>query len=99
MNRIKAVFDKSAWGLILPAILFLFAVDSSMARTLLEWTSYALVLSGIAAIISRVIFPQIEIDAMMRRVKVGDRAAALVVSAVVFFVGIVFLALVIWAKT
>lgn len=99
MKRAKALVDKSAWLLILPAVAYLFFVDTAMARTLLEWTSYALVLSGIAIIISRVTFPQIELDELIQAVTKGNRAAATVIASVVLFVGIVMLSLVLWAKS
>ncbi|ATI15736.1 holin [Bordetella phage vB_BbrM_PHB04] len=100
MNRLKALIDPSAWLLILPAVLYLFFfVDPAMVRTLLEWTSYALVLSGIAIVISRVIFPQIQLGDLMHDVMIGNRAAGTVVASVVLFVGIVVLSLVLWAKS
>lgn len=100
MRRAAAFIDKSAWLLILPAVAYLFFVDTAMARTLLDWTAYALVLSGIAIIISRVTFPQIDLSDLVDKVsKTGDRAAAMVVSAIIMFVGIVILALVLWARS
>lgn len=99
MKRVKAFVDQSAWILILPAVAYLFFVDTAMVRTLLEWTAYALVLSGIAIIISRVTFPQIDIDELIQDVGNGNRAAATVIASVVLFVGIVMLALVLWAKS
>lgn len=99
MRRVRALVDKSAWLLILPAVLYLFLIDTAMARTLLEWTAYALVLAGITIIISRVTFPQIDLSDFVDKVsKTGDRAAAMVVSAIVIFSGLLMLALVLWAR-
>lgn len=99
MKRIRALIDKSAWILILPAVAYLFFIDTAMVRTLLEWTAYALVLSGIAIIISRVTFPEIELDQLMKDVANGSRAAATVIASIVLFVGLVMLSLVLWAKS
>lgn len=99
MKRVQALIDKSAWLLILPAVAYLAFVDTAMVRTLLEWTAYALVLSGIAIIISRVTFPQIELTDLVQQVTKGNRAASTLAAAVVLFVGIVMLSLVLWAKS
>lgn len=99
VKRLIALIDLSAWVLILPAVVFLSAVDPAMIRTMLEWTSYALVLAGVAIVVSRVTFHQIRIDDLIGQVRRGNRAAATVIASIVVFVGIVFLALVMWAKT
>lgn len=99
LKRLAAFIDASAWVLILPAVLVLSLIDPAMVRTLLEWTSYALVLSGIAIVVSRVTFHQIKIDDLIGQVENGNRAAATVIASIVFFVAIVMLALVLWAKS
>lgn len=99
LKRLSALVDASAWALILPAVVFLSAIDAALIRTLLEWTSYALVLAGVAIVVSRVTFHQIHVAELMDEVRLGNRAAGAVVAAVVLFVGILVMSLVLWAKT
>lgn len=97
--RLRALADKSAWLLIAPAVALLWLIDAAMARTLLQWSLYALVLAGLAIVISRVVFPQINLGQMVREaVDENNTAAGLIVGAIVLFVGMVMLALVIWSK-
>lgn len=96
---VAALFDKSAWLLMAPALAGLYAVDPAMAETLVQWTLFALALAGAAVIVSRIVFPQISIGEMVEAVRTsGGAGPGIVVAAVVLFVGIVFLGMVIWAK-
>ena len=98
-SRLGALADKSAWLLIAPAIAALYVVDPAMAQTLLQWALFGSVLAGAAIIISRIIFPQIKLtDLVGEATSENNVAAGIIVAAVVLFVGLVMLALVIWAK-
>lgn len=98
LGRIHAFFDKSAWLLILPAMLIIYWVDPVLAQTLWKWSLFGVVLSGVAVIISRLIFPQLNLGELMKRVEDDTHASGVVVAALIIFVGILMLALVIWAK-
>lgn len=98
-QHLKSLTSSSIWVLVLPAALLLFAADPSMARTMIEWTAFALVLAGLAVAISMIVFPQIKIDRLLDDVKGDARASAVVVASVVLFVGVLVLSLVIWAKS
>lgn len=98
-RRFRAMFDKSAWLLIAPALVIIFLIDASLGRTLLTWSAFGVAIAGVSVIISRIIFPQIDLSALVRQV--SDRqntAAGIVVAAIILFVGLVMLALVMWAK-
>lgn len=98
-RRTAAMFDKSAWMLITPAIIGIYVLDAALARTMLTWMLFALVIAGAAVIISRIIFPQINLSALLRQVNdKSNTAAGIVVAALILFVGLVMLALVLWAK-
>ena len=97
-TRASALFDKSAWLLILPALLVLGLIDGSMVKTLVQWSAYGLVLAGVSVIVSRVVFPQIDLGKLVDEVHLENRAAATLASALVLFVGLLMLSLVIWAK-
>ena len=98
-SRLGALTDVSAWLLIAPALATLYAIDPALAKTFAQWSIFGLVLAGAAVMISRIIFPQIDLSALVKSV-IEDRsvAAGLVAASVVFFVGIVMMAMVIWAK-
>lgn len=98
-SRIGALTDASAWLLIAPALAALYVIDPALAKTFAQWSIFGLVLAGAAVMISRIIFPQIDLQALVKSV-LEDRstAAGIVAASVVFFVGLVMLSLVIWAK-
>ena len=97
-NRLHALVDKSAWMLIAPALVALFLIDTAMAKTLVQWSLYAVVLAGLGIIISRLTFPQINLSEHVDEARKGNVAAALVVLArTVLLLGILAL-LVIWGK-
>lgn len=98
-SRLGALTDASAWLLIAPALAGLYAIDPALAKTFAQWSLFGLVLAGAAVMISRIIFPQIDLAALIKSV-LDDKstAAGIVAASVVFFVGLVMLALVLWAK-
>lgn len=98
-RRLAALFDLSAWMLIAPAFAALYAIDAPSAMTLAQWSLFALVLAGVAVVISRIVFPQIHLTKWLTEAsRDNSTAAGLVVAALVMFVGIVMLTLAIWAK-
>lgn len=98
MQKPKALLDAHAWLLILPALLVLAAIDLPMVRTMLEWSLFGVVLVGMAIIISRIVFPQIDLAELVREARLGNVAAALVVLGLLVFFGQLVLALAGWAK-
>lgn len=97
-RRFAALTDGSAWLLMLPALLVLWVVDPPMVKTLLQWTMFFLVVSGLSVMVSRVCFPQIDLNSFLVRAYHGDKACALVVAAVIAFVAALIIAIVLWAR-
>lgn len=98
-KRLAALGDKSALLLILPAVAALFFIDTPLIKTLVEWTLFGIALSGVTIVISRIAFPQIKLSDLVHAAHEDKNlAAGVVAAAVVLFVGIVFVALVLWAK-
>lgn len=98
LRRFSFLVDKSALFLIIPCAVALYFIDPAMFATLLQWVVFAPVLAGIAIIVSRVTFPQIELTKLVKEAELENRAAGLVVAAIILFVGITMLSLVLWAK-
>lgn len=99
LKRFAVFGDKSAFLLTAPAVLALYFLDPSLAKTLLTWMLFSLVISGAAVVISRIIFPHFNLTQLYdQAVQFGNIAAGVITGAIVLFVGIVMLALVIWAK-
>lgn len=97
-RRFCALFDKSAWLLIAPAMAIIFFFDPALGKTLLTWTTFGVAISGVSIIISRLIFPHIDLNDLVDEVKKGNLAASILASAIVLFVALVIIALVVWAK-
>jgi uncharacterized membrane protein YjfL (UPF0719 family) len=98
MWKFKALLDAHAWLLMLPALLVLALIDWPMVKTMLEWSLFGVVLVGAAIIISRLVFPQIDIAELMRQVRMTNTAAGLVVAGLLIFFGLLVLALAGWSK-
>ncbi len=96
--RLSIFGDKSAFLLIVPFALVLYLIDSSMLVTLLEWLVFAPVLAGIGILVSRLVFPHINLTRLLYKAERGNRAAGAVAGALIVFVGLLLLALVLWAK-
>ena len=97
-RRVAALFDGSAWLLIAPAFFGIYLVDPAMARTLMQWSLFGVVLSGVAIIISRIVFPQFHLTALVELAEDGNMPAAILAASIVAFVAALLLALVFWAK-
>lgn len=98
LYRLKSLLDQSAWLLMLPASLILYIIDPSMAQTVAQWTLIALVLAGVAIIVSRIVFPQLDFDVLLPLVYQGNAAAGQLLASLVLCVGLIFLSLVLWAR-
>lgn len=98
LRRFSFLMDKSALFLILPCAIALYFIDPAMFTTLLQWLVFAPVLAGIAIIVSRITFPQIQLSLLIKQAHEGNRAAGFVAGALILFVGLLVLALVLWAK-
>lgn len=98
--RLRAIWDPSVLILIIPALVVVFFVDSSMAYTLLEWIAFAPVVVGLSVLISQVVFYQIKFGELVKKVRYENSiAAAMVVSALIIFVSILSYAIVSWVRT
>lgn len=99
-RRTRAMLDKSAWMLMAPALAFLFLMDEALAKTLVTWLLFGLVIAGASVIISRIIFPQVDLTDLIHQVSnQRNVAAGIVAGAIIIFVALVMFALVTWAKT
>lgn len=100
-KRILPFFDLSAWVLVLVALVPLFFIDRAMALTLVQWSAFGLALAGVSVVICRVVLPQIDLSECVREAVRGGTNAlplALIASAVILFLAVIFLGLVLWAK-
>jgi hypothetical protein len=98
LEILRSLKQQSVWLLILPALIILALVDFDLVITLLQWSLFALVLAGVAIVVSMVVFPQIHLSTLMSRVVAGDRSAAIVVQGLLIFFGLLFFSMVYWAK-
>lgn len=98
LRRFRALTDKSALFLIIPCGIAIYFIDYPMFATLWQWVAFAPVLAGIAIIVSRITFPQVELTKLVKEAEGGNLAAGLVSAALIIFVGLLLMALVTWAK-
>lgn len=97
-RRLRALIDKTALLMILPCLVVLWFIDGPMLLTVVQWLLVAPIITGLAVIVSRMMFPQIELTTLVKEAHKDNRAAALVVSGLLLFVGLLILSLVMWAK-
>lgn len=98
LKRFKALGDKSALILIIPAVAALFFIDAAMVKTLVQWLIFAPIIAGVAVLVSRIIFPHIDLTQLIRETHEGNKASAILAGALLLFVGLLVFALVTWAK-
>jgi hypothetical protein len=96
--RIHAFGDKSAWFLMLPALLILSLIDLPRTAAILGWMLFAAVLIGFCIQISRIAWSPINLVDLIERAKEDPLACAIIVAAVVYFVGQLFGSLVVWTR-
>lgn len=98
IKRFKALGDKSALILIIPAVIALFFIDDAMIKTLIQWLIFMPVIAGVAVVVSRIIFPHIDLSRLIRETHEGNKASAILAGSLLLFVGLLVYALVTWAK-
>lgn len=98
LKRTRALGDKSAWFLMLPSLVTLWAVDATLFQTIVEWLIVAPLVTGLAIILSRIVFPQIDLGLLVDEVILENKAAAIVVAGLMTFCGLLILALMLWAR-
>ncbi|EIW6162709.1 hypothetical protein MF451_003706 [Salmonella enterica subsp. enterica serovar Saintpaul] len=97
-KRTRALGDKSAWILMLPSLITLWAIDDALFKTIIEWLIVAPLITGLAVILSRIVFPQIDLGLLVDEVILENKAAAMVVAGLMVFCGLLIMALMLWAK-
>ena len=95
---LMAIRTSSVWLLILPALAILALADLPLARTLLEWTLFAVVLAGMSILVSMLVFPQIKLSDLVDKAMAGEQPAATIAAALLVFFGLLFYSMVFWAK-
>lgn len=98
LKRLSVLTDKSAFLLTAPFALALYFIDAAMTKTLLQWLLFAPVLAGVAVLVSRIIFPQIDLGEHADLAKNGSVGSGLIVAAIILFVGLLVLSLASWAR-
>lgn len=97
-KRLRALIDKTALLMILPCFVLLWFIDEAMTLTVVQWLLVAPIITGLAVIVSRMMFPQINLTRLLEEAHGGNRASGIVVAGLLLFVGLLILSLVTWAK-
>lgn len=97
-KRLRALIDKTALLMILPCFILLWFIDEAMTLTVVQWLLVAPIITGLAVIVSRMMFPQINLTRLLEEAHGGNRASGTVVAGLLLFVGLLILSLVTWAK-
>lgn len=98
-KRLLPFLDMSFWVLTIISLVPLWFLDRAMILTLLQWCAFGLALAGVAVVLCRILLPQIDLTAYVREAEKGSVAAALVILGVTLMLSVIFLAMVLWAKT
>lgn len=98
LKRFRVFGDKSAFLLTAPFALALYFIDPTMLKTLLQWLLFGPVLAGVAVLVSRLVFPHIDLGEHAESAKAGNVGSGLICAAIIVFVGLLMLALTGWAR-
>lgn len=83
--RLKALIDGSAWLLIAIGVIGIALTNWRLALTLFQFSLVTCVLAGVAIVVSRVVFPQIDLTAMVKQGGATPLGAAIITLSVVLF--------------
>ncbi|QYW02116.1 holin [Stenotrophomonas phage Sonora] len=98
-KRLAPFFDLSAWILVLVAMIPLFFIDAAMAKTLVQWSAFGLALAGVSVVICRVTLPHVYLKDLIENAwGQGGVGNALIASATIIYMAVIFLGLILWAK-
>ncbi|MFJ9451524.1 hypothetical protein [Herbaspirillum sp. NPDC101397] len=97
-TRLKALVDKSALLLILPAMLILGVLDLPKTAAIASWMLFGAVLVGFCIQISRIAWSPLDFTALVDKAMEDSRACATIVAAIIIFVGLLFLSLAFWTR-
>ncbi|EAM6792305.1 hypothetical protein E0G74_00925 [Salmonella enterica] len=96
--RTRALTDKSAWFLMVPSLGGLYAIDEALFKTIVEWLIIAPLITGLAVMLSRIVFPQVNLGLLVDEAILENKAAGIVVAGLMIFCGLLIVALMLWAK-
>ena len=97
-TRLGALVDKSSWFLILPAMCIVAAFDWARMLSVLTWMLLLAVVVGFCIQISRVAWSPVDLVRLVDKASEDSLASAVIVAAIIIFVGILVLAGVLWTR-
>lgn len=83
---------------MLPSLCTLWCIDEALFQTIIQWLIVAPLITGLAVMLSRIVFPQVDLGLLVDEVILENKAAAIVVAGLMGFCGLLILALMVWAK-
>lgn len=83
---------------MLPSLICLWWLDAVLFKTIIEWLIVAPLITGLAVILSRIVFPQIDLGLLVDEVLLENKAAGIVIAGLMTFCGLLILALMLWAR-
>jgi hypothetical protein len=98
IRRVSPFYDPSAWILIIVCGGGVMLFDPVTVKTITQWTLNFGIFAGVAVIISRLIFPQIDLSAHVRAAHDGNIGSGLVVLSVALVMAFLLLSLTLWGK-
>lgn len=96
--NVVALFDQSAWLLLIPVFIMGWFVEPSKVKTIAQWSVLATGLCGLALVLSRIMMPRIKVDGLIGLARTGNNAAGMMILGYQVMLGLIILALCIWAK-
>jgi hypothetical protein len=98
-KRIRPMGDMTTWVLLTLSLVPLYLIDRALVVTLVQWSAYGLALTGLAVMLSRIVFPQIDLTEWVETARGGNIVAGFVILSVALVVSMLVLSLVLWART
>lgn len=104
-KRLAPLFDLTSWVLFALTLAPLYLFAPAMVMTLVQWTAFGVALAGVTVVLSRIMAPMINLgelySCLTLRADWADARrlpAAIVIAAILVFMGLLFLGLVLWAS-
>lgn len=96
--RLSPFADPAMWLLFAVSAIPLAILDPAMLLTMVQWTLLGVLFMGVTILLSRIAFPQLSLDQLKKEAWEGNLGSAVIIAAVVLFMGLTFLGVVLWAR-
>lgn len=97
-KRLAPFGDMTALVMAATGSATLFVFDRPTLLTIIPWMIVSMIMAAHSVVLTRLFLPQLDLSEWVRQAREGSVPAALVIVAISFLLGAVFVGVVLWSK-